>query len=89
MLATSITGRGYSREWCTSTDLFFFYCLLYRRPCALAHGLAQYFASAHHLQEREFLYGDAYMTVIARALGLVPEEDPHLQAPIMPTRMGF
>ncbi|MFS7952863.1 hypothetical protein Hanom_Chr07g00611911 [Helianthus anomalus] len=24
MLATFITGRGYSREWCTSTDLFFF-----------------------------------------------------------------
>ncbi|MFS7917540.1 hypothetical protein Hanom_Chr03g00190241 [Helianthus anomalus] len=48
MLATSITGRGYNRELCTSTYLFFFYCWLYRTSCALAHGLAQYFASAHH-----------------------------------------
>ncbi|KAF5761333.1 hypothetical protein HanXRQr2_Chr16g0763881 [Helianthus annuus] len=46
LLATSISARGYSREWCTTTDLFFLYCLLYRRPCALAHGLAQYYASA-------------------------------------------
>ncbi|MFS7951752.1 hypothetical protein Hanom_Chr07g00598821 [Helianthus anomalus] len=34
MLATSIAARGYSREWCTGTNLFFFYSLLYRRPCA-------------------------------------------------------
>ncbi|KAJ0598956.1 hypothetical protein HanHA89_Chr04g0171371 [Helianthus annuus] len=63
---------------------------LYRRPCALAHGLAQYFASGHHRQERGFLYGGAYVTVIARSLGLVPHQDPHLRTPaIMPTRMGM
>ncbi|KAF5761842.1 hypothetical protein HanXRQr2_Chr16g0769791 [Helianthus annuus] len=90
LLATSISARGYSREWCTTTDLFFLYCLLYRRPCALAHGLAQYYASAHHRQERGFLYGGAYVTVIARSLGLVLHQDPHLRTPaIMPTRMGF
>ncbi|KAJ0804223.1 hypothetical protein HanPI659440_Chr02g0035641 [Helianthus annuus] len=90
LLATSISARGYSREWCTTTDLFFLYCLLYRRPCALAHGLAQYYASAHHRQERGFLYGGAYVTVIARSLGLVPHQDPHLRTPaIMPTRMGM
>ncbi|KAJ0871065.1 hypothetical protein HanRHA438_Chr11g0507911 [Helianthus annuus] len=90
LLATSISACGYSREWCTTTDLFFLYCLLYRRPCALAHGLAQYFASGHHRQERGFLYGGAYVTVIARSLGLVPQQDPHLRTPaIMPTRMGM
>ncbi|KAJ0851365.1 hypothetical protein HanPSC8_Chr13g0591361 [Helianthus annuus] len=90
LLAISISARGYSREWCTTTYLFFVYCLLYRRPCALAHGLAQYYASAHHRQEREFLYGGAYVTVIARSLGLVPHQDPHLRMPsVMPTRMGF
>ncbi|KAM0055397.1 hypothetical protein Hdeb2414_s0006g00205591 [Helianthus debilis subsp. tardiflorus] len=90
LLATSISACGYSREWCTTTDLFFLYCLLYRRPCALAHGLAQYFASGHHRQERGFLYGGAYVTVIARSFGLVPHQDPHLRTPaIMPTRMGM
>ncbi|KAF5759506.1 hypothetical protein HanXRQr2_Chr16g0742081 [Helianthus annuus] len=90
MLATSIAARGYNREWCTSTDLFFFYCLLYRRPCTLAYGLAQYYASTHHRQERGFLYGGSYVTVIARSLGLVLHQDPHLQTlPVMPTRMGF
>ncbi|MFS7980737.1 hypothetical protein Hanom_Chr10g00942801 [Helianthus anomalus] len=48
MLSASITAHGHSREWCTSTDLVFFYYLLYRRSCAFAHGLAQYFVSAHH-----------------------------------------
>ncbi|KAM0060945.1 hypothetical protein Hdeb2414_s0004g00130131 [Helianthus debilis subsp. tardiflorus] len=90
LLATSISARGYSREWCTTTDLFFLYCLLYRRPCALAHGLAQYYASTHHRQERGFLYGGAYVTVIARSLGLVLHQDPHLRTPaIMLTWMGF
>ncbi|KAL9997781.1 hypothetical protein Hdeb2414_s0598g00922111 [Helianthus debilis subsp. tardiflorus] len=90
MLATSIAACGYSREWCTTTDLFSFYCLLYRMPCALAHGLTQYYASAQHRQERGFLYGGAYVAVIARSLGIVPEEDPHLwKPPVMPTRMGF
>ncbi|MFS8022711.1 hypothetical protein Hanom_Chr16g01442711 [Helianthus anomalus] len=74
MLATSIVVRDYNREWL----------------CALAYGLAQYYASAHHRQERGFLYGGAYVTVIARSLGLVLHQDPHLRTPpVMPTRMGF
>ncbi|MFS7950132.1 hypothetical protein Hanom_Chr07g00579781 [Helianthus anomalus] len=48
LISTSIAARDHRREWCTSTDVFFFYRLLYKRPCAPAHGLAQYFASAHH-----------------------------------------
>ncbi|KAF5807621.1 hypothetical protein HanXRQr2_Chr05g0235691 [Helianthus annuus] len=39
-ICTCITARGKSCEWCTTTDLFFFYYLLYRRPCALVQGLA-------------------------------------------------
>ncbi|KAJ0740567.1 hypothetical protein HanOQP8_Chr06g0218211 [Helianthus annuus] len=87
MLSTSITARGHSREWCTSTDLLFLYCLLNRH--ALAHGLAQYFTSAYHRQERVFLYGGAYVTVIARSLGHLPEADPKLLPPIAPTQMVF
>ncbi|MFS7986801.1 hypothetical protein Hanom_Chr11g01014501 [Helianthus anomalus] len=37
-ISFSMTTRGKSREWCTSVDLFFLYCLLYKRLCALAHG---------------------------------------------------
>ncbi|MFS7925983.1 hypothetical protein Hanom_Chr04g00291561 [Helianthus anomalus] len=48
LISSSITARNKNWEWCTSGDLFFLYCLLYKRPCALAHGLAQYFASAYH-----------------------------------------
>ncbi|MFS7982104.1 hypothetical protein Hanom_Chr10g00958811 [Helianthus anomalus] len=48
LIASSITARGKSRQWFTSGDLFLLYCLLYKRPCALAHGLAQYFAYVYH-----------------------------------------
>ncbi|KAM0039903.1 hypothetical protein Hdeb2414_s0012g00387431 [Helianthus debilis subsp. tardiflorus] len=89
ILSTSITARGHSREWCTSTDLLFFYCLLYMRPCVLAHGLAQYFASAHQRQKCGVWYGGAYVTVISRSLGLLPGTDPHLLPTIESTRMGF
>ncbi|KAM0014628.1 hypothetical protein Hdeb2414_s0034g00725951 [Helianthus debilis subsp. tardiflorus] len=76
MLATSIAARGLQP--------------LVVRPCALAHGLAQYYASAHHRQEDGFLYGGAYVTVITRSLGLVLHQDPHLRTPpVMPRRMGF
>ncbi|KAJ0821388.1 hypothetical protein HanPSC8_Chr16g0719611 [Helianthus annuus] len=75
MISTSITARNKSREWCTSGDLFFLYCLLYKRPCALAYGLAQYFASAHHRHERGLLYGGVYVTRIALSLGYHPEND--------------
>ncbi|KAJ0570357.1 hypothetical protein HanHA300_Chr05g0177111 [Helianthus annuus] len=37
----------------------------------------------------DFLYGGAYVTVISRSLGLLPEADPHLLPAIEPTRMGF
>ncbi|MFS7968677.1 hypothetical protein Hanom_Chr09g00800411 [Helianthus anomalus] len=62
-----------SREWCTSGDLFSLYCLLYKRSCALAHGLAQYSAFAYHRQECGLLYGGAYVTVIALSFGYHPE----------------
>ncbi|MFS7935969.1 hypothetical protein Hanom_Chr05g00409821 [Helianthus anomalus] len=89
MLSTSVTARNKSREWCTSSDLFFLYCLFYKRPCALAHGLAQYFASAHHQQERGKLYGGAYVTSIALSLGYHPENDYPLLGPVIqPKRMG-
>ncbi|MFS7927484.1 hypothetical protein Hanom_Chr04g00309671 [Helianthus anomalus] len=89
MLATSIIARGHSREWYTSTDVFFFYCLLYSRPCALAHGLAQYFASAHPRQKCGFLYGGTFVNVIARSLGHLPEADPQLLRPITLKRLSF
>ncbi|KAJ0865498.1 hypothetical protein HanRHA438_Chr12g0541171 [Helianthus annuus] len=90
MISTSITARNKSREWCTSGDLFFLYCLLYKRPCALAYGLAQYFASAHHRQECELLYGGAYVTRIALSLGYHPENDHDRVGPaIQPKRMGM
>ncbi|MFS8026115.1 hypothetical protein Hanom_Chr16g01483151 [Helianthus anomalus] len=72
LISTSMAAHGHSCLWCTSTDVFFFYCLLYRRSCALAYGLAQYFASSNHRKERGFLYGNAYVTVIARSLGHLP-----------------
>ncbi|KAL8244893.1 hypothetical protein R6Q59_011151 [Mikania micrantha] len=32
-IASSVTGRGMSQEWCTSQDLFFLYCILSGRSC--------------------------------------------------------
>ncbi|MFS7967516.1 hypothetical protein Hanom_Chr09g00786621 [Helianthus anomalus] len=72
MISTSIIARNKSREWCTSSDLFFLYCLLYKRLCALAHVLAQYFASANRRQECAKLYGSTYVTRIALLLGYHP-----------------
>ncbi|XP_022038757.1 uncharacterized protein LOC110941430 isoform X2 [Helianthus annuus] len=90
MISTSITARNKSREWCTSGDLFFLYCLLYKRPCALAYGLAQYFASAHHRQERGMLFGGAYVTKIAHSLGYHPENDRGRVGPAaQPKQMGM
>ena len=86
-IATSIAPRTKSREWCTSQDLFFLYCLLYRRPCALARSLAQFFASAFHRQERGLIYGGTYITIIARSLGYNPEQDALLSDPIEPSRL--
>ncbi|KAL8214005.1 hypothetical protein R6Q57_003454, partial [Mikania cordata] len=36
LIATSIAGRGRSREWCTLQDLFYLYCLITERQ-ALGH----------------------------------------------------
>ncbi|KAL8204993.1 hypothetical protein R6Q57_010616 [Mikania cordata] len=40
LIATSIAGRGRSREWCTLQDLFYLYCLITGRTCQLARCLA-------------------------------------------------
>ncbi|KAL8192180.1 hypothetical protein R6Q57_028042 [Mikania cordata] len=56
-IASSVTGRGMSQEWCTSQDLYFLYCLLSRRPCNLARCLAGYFSTYYHRQERGLIYG--------------------------------
>ncbi|MFS7920523.1 hypothetical protein Hanom_Chr03g00225871 [Helianthus anomalus] len=61
LIASSITTRGKIREWCMSGDLFFFYCLLYKRSCALAHDLALYFDCAHLQHEHMKLYSGAYI----------------------------
>ncbi|MFS7920531.1 hypothetical protein Hanom_Chr03g00225951 [Helianthus anomalus] len=61
LIASSITTRGKSREWCMSGDLFFFYFLLYKRSCTLAHGLAQYFDCTHLRHECRKLYSGAYV----------------------------
>ncbi|KAD3337898.1 hypothetical protein E3N88_33419 [Mikania micrantha] len=56
-IASSVTGRGMSQEWCTSQDLFFLYCTLSGRPCNLARCLAEYFSTYYHRQERGLIYG--------------------------------
>ncbi|MFS8026118.1 hypothetical protein Hanom_Chr16g01483181 [Helianthus anomalus] len=40
-------------------------------------------------EEREFLYGDVYVTIIAHSLDHLPKVDPHLLPAIEPTRMDF
>ncbi|KAF5821536.1 hypothetical protein HanXRQr2_Chr01g0015171 [Helianthus annuus] len=76
LIASSITTRGKSKEWCTCEDLFFFYCFVYKRSCALVHSLAHYFTSANHQQEHKKLYGGAYVIVIAHLFGYHPHADP-------------
>ncbi|MFS8009595.1 hypothetical protein Hanom_Chr14g01286801 [Helianthus anomalus] len=88
LISSSITARGKSREWCMGGDLLFVYCLLYKRSCALAHDLAQYFTSAHHQQGRRQLYGNTYVNVIARSFGYHPSGDLHLLPAIRPRRLG-
>ncbi|KAL8218525.1 hypothetical protein R6Q57_021898 [Mikania cordata] len=56
-IASSITGRVMSQEWCTSQDLFYLYYLLSGRPCNLARCLAEYFSTYYHRQERGLIYG--------------------------------
>ncbi|MFS7998687.1 hypothetical protein Hanom_Chr12g01156791 [Helianthus anomalus] len=89
LISSSITAQNNSREWCTSGDLFLLYCLLYKRLCALAHGLAQYFPSAYHRQEHGLLYNDTYVTVIALSFGFHPESDLILRPTIQMKRLGM
>ncbi|MFS7964117.1 hypothetical protein Hanom_Chr08g00746411 [Helianthus anomalus] len=69
-------------------DLFFLYCLLRPRTCALTESLALYFATAYHRQECGMLFGGSYVTAIARSLGLVPDSDPNLSDTIPLTTLG-
>ena len=75
-IATSIAPRGQSRDKVGTTDLFFLYCLLLGRPCDLVGSLVEFFSTAHHRQSRGQLFGGVFVTVLARNLGLRPEDDP-------------
>ncbi|KAL8218159.1 hypothetical protein R6Q57_021532 [Mikania cordata] len=57
VIASSITGRGMSQEWCTSQDIFYLYCILSGRPCNVARCLAEYFSTYYHHQERGLIFG--------------------------------
>lgn len=89
LIATSIAPRKESRDRVTTTDLFYLYCLLTGRPCALATCLAQFYGSAYHRQEWGLLYGGSYITSIARHLTDGAVDDDPLCGPIIePTRLG-
>ncbi|MFS7918380.1 hypothetical protein Hanom_Chr03g00200331 [Helianthus anomalus] len=62
---------------------------MYKRSCALAHGLAQYFTSAYHRQEHGLLYGGDYITVISLSFGYHPQSDPLLCPAIQPKMIGI
>ncbi|KAD4179277.1 hypothetical protein E3N88_27868 [Mikania micrantha] len=79
-IASSVTGRGMSQEWCTSQDLFFLYCILSGRPCNLARCLAEYFSTYYHRQERGLIFGGVYVTRIARFNGLIDMEPAGMEA---------
>ncbi|KAL8189591.1 hypothetical protein R6Q57_029157 [Mikania cordata] len=70
-IVTTISGRGQSQEWVTTTDLFYLHSLLAGRPCNLARCFALYYASFYHLQERGTLWGGAFITHISRIRGMV------------------
>ncbi|KAL8214024.1 hypothetical protein R6Q57_003473 [Mikania cordata] len=74
VIASSITGRGMSHEWCTSQDLLFLYCILSGRPCNIAQCLAEYFSTYYHRQERGLIYGGVYVTRLARVNALIDIE---------------
>ncbi|KAL8210884.1 hypothetical protein R6Q57_005321 [Mikania cordata] len=67
----AISGRGQSQEWVTTTDLFYLHSLIAGRSCNLALCFALYYASFYHRQERGTLWGDAFITHIARTRGMV------------------
>ncbi|KAL8226820.1 hypothetical protein R6Q57_016652 [Mikania cordata] len=70
-IVTTITGRGQSQEWVTTTYLFYLHSLIARRPCNLARCFALYYTSFYHRQERDTLWGGAFITHIARTRGMV------------------
>ncbi|KAL8224984.1 hypothetical protein R6Q57_017541 [Mikania cordata] len=70
-IVTTISGRGQSQEWVTTTDLFYFHSLITGRPCNLARCFVLYYASFYHRQEHGKLWGGAFVTHIARSRGMV------------------
>ncbi|KAL8231200.1 hypothetical protein R6Q57_000978 [Mikania cordata] len=70
-IVTTISGRGQSQEWVTTTDLFYLHSLLAGRPCNLARCFSLYYASFYHRQECGTLWGGAFITHIARTRGMV------------------
>ncbi|KAL8218820.1 hypothetical protein R6Q57_022193 [Mikania cordata] len=67
VIASSITGRGMSQEWCTSQDLFFLYCILSGRLCNVARCLTEYFSTYCHRQERGLIFDGVYVTRLGDA----------------------
>ncbi|KAL8235409.1 hypothetical protein R6Q59_021509 [Mikania micrantha] len=70
-IMTTISGRGQSQEWVTTTYLFYLHSLIAGRPYNLARCFALYYASFYHRQERGTLWGSAFVTHIARSRGMV------------------
>jgi hypothetical protein len=87
-LAISITGRHASKEWATIPDISYLYCILIRRPVALAECLAKYFADYAARSERGRILGGQYITRIARSLGRYDEFVGDLSPPILPHDIG-
>ncbi|KAL8223736.1 hypothetical protein R6Q57_019211 [Mikania cordata] len=70
-IVNTISGRGQSQEWVTTTYLFYLHSLIVGRPCNLARCFVLYYASFYHRQERGTLWGGAFITHIARTRGMV------------------
>ncbi|KAL8211179.1 hypothetical protein R6Q57_005616 [Mikania cordata] len=47
-IMTTISGRGQSQEWVTTTDLLYLHSLMIGRPCNLARCFALYYVSFYH-----------------------------------------
>ncbi|KAL8260476.1 hypothetical protein R6Q59_028429 [Mikania micrantha] len=69
-IVTTISGRGQSQEWVTTTYLFYLHSLMTGRPCNLACCFALYYASFYHRQERRTLWGGAFATHLAHNIGM-------------------
>ncbi|KAL8239381.1 hypothetical protein R6Q59_015948 [Mikania micrantha] len=72
LIATSIAGRGRSREWCMSQDLFYLYCLITGRTCQLTRCLAEYFATYYHRQQRGAIYGGLRFSLVWGVIWVPP-----------------